>query len=98
MNKFFKLVYVNLLDLFDINKIIIAREDGVKSSLEKRVILVALINGVYAYFFYVLLNKIVVTDKTLLLVIGFFISTLSHTRCPCQCRADHPQESAVGIR
>ena len=76
MNKLFKLIYVNLLSLFDINKIIVAREDGVKSSLEKRVILVALINVVYAYFFYVLLNKIVVTDKTMLLVIGFFISTL----------------------
>ena len=57
MNKFFKLVYVNLLDLFDINKIIIAREDGVKSNLEKRTILVALINVVYAYFLYVILNQ-----------------------------------------
>ncbi|MBE6146556.1 MAG: hypothetical protein E7171_08080 [Firmicutes bacterium] len=76
MNKLFKLIYVNLLSLFDINKIIIAREDGVKSSLEKRVILVALINVVYAYFLYVILNKLVVTDKSLLLVIGFFVSTI----------------------
>ena len=38
MNKLFKLIYVNLLSLFDINKIIIAREDGVKSNLEKRAI------------------------------------------------------------
>ena len=77
MNKLFKLIYVNLLSLFDINKIIIAREDGVKSNLEKRTILVALINVVYAYFLYVILNKLVVTDKVVLLVIGFFVSTLS---------------------
>ena len=76
MNKLFKLIYVNLLSLFDINKIIIAREDGVKSNLEKRTILVALINVVYAYFLYVILNKLVVTDKVVLLVIGFFVSTL----------------------
>ena len=68
MNKLFKLIYVNLLGLFDINKIIIAREDGVKSNLEKRVIIVALINVVYAYFLYVILNKLVVTDKSILLV------------------------------
>ena len=48
MNKLFKLIYVNLLSLFDINKIIIAREDGVKSSLEKRVIL----DGVEVFILY----------------------------------------------
>ena len=57
MNKLFKLIYVNLLGLFNINKIIVAREDGVKSNLEKRTILVALINVVYAYFLYVILNS-----------------------------------------
>ena len=76
MNKLFKLIYVNLLSLFDINKIIIAREDGVKSNLEKRAILVALINVVYAYFLYVILNKLNVADKSILLVVGFFVSTL----------------------
>lgn len=76
MNKLFKLIYVNLLSLFDINKIIIAREDGVKSNLEKRTILVALINVVYAYFLYVILNKLNISDKSILLVIGFFVSTL----------------------
>ena len=55
MNKFFKLVYVNLLDLFDINKIIIAREDGVKSNLEKRTILVALLHVLLVYFLYFIL-------------------------------------------
>ena len=72
MNKLFKLIYVNLLSLFDINKIIIAREDGVKSNLEKRTILVALINVVYAYFLYVILNKLNISDKSILLVIFSF--------------------------
>ena len=76
MNKLFKLIYVNLLGLFDINKIIIAREDGVKSNLEKRTILVVLMNLVYTYFFYVILSKITLEDKTLILVMGFFISTI----------------------
>lgn len=76
MNKLFKLIYVNLLNLFDINKIIIAREDGVKSNLEKRTILVGLINVIYAYFLYLILDKLSLKDTSLLLVIGYFVSTL----------------------
>lgn len=76
MNKLFKLIYVNLLGLFDINKIIIAREDGVKSNLEKRTILLGLINVVYAYFLYIILDKLTLKDNTILLVIGFLISTV----------------------
>ena len=34
MNKFIKLVRVKILELFDFNKIRVAREDGVKSNLE----------------------------------------------------------------
>ena len=74
MNKIFKLIYVNILNLFDINKIIIAREDGVKSNLEKRTILVALIYVVFAYFLYIMLNKLVLEDNVYLLVIGFIVS------------------------
>ena len=76
MNKLFKLIYVNLLSLFDINKIIIAREDGVKSNLEKRTILLGLINVVYAYFLFIILDKLTLKDNTLLLVVGYFISTV----------------------
>ena len=36
MSKLFRLIYVNLLSLFDINKIIIARKERVKTSLETR--------------------------------------------------------------
>ena len=76
MNKLFKLIYVNLLSLFDINKIIIAREDGVKSNLEKRTVIVFLINVVYAYFLYLILKVLNFNNNELLLVIGFLISTL----------------------
>lgn len=76
MNKIFKLIYVNILNLFDINKIIIAREDGVKSNLEKRTILVALMYVVFAYFLYVILNKMTFEDNVYLLVIGFIVSTI----------------------
>jgi hypothetical protein len=76
MNKFFKLVYVNLLDLFDINKIIIAREDGVKSNLEKRTILVALLHVLLVYFLYFILSKMKFTDNNYLLIIGYLVSTL----------------------
>ena len=76
MNKFFKLVYVNLLDLFDINKIIIAREDGVKSNLEKRTILVALLHVLLIYFLYYILNKMKFIDNVYLLIIGYLVSTI----------------------
>lgn len=76
MNKIFKLIYVNILDLFDINKIIIAREDGVKSNLEKRTILLALIHVMFAYFLYVILSKITFENNIYLLLIGFIVSTI----------------------
>ena len=76
MNKLFKLIYVNLLNLFDINKIIIAREDGVKSNLEKRTIIVALLHVVFVYFLYVILNKISFSKDLYLLIVGYLIGTI----------------------
>ena len=49
MNKLFKLIIVNILGLFDVNKIIIARQDGIKSNLEKKLILTGIIAIVYTY-------------------------------------------------
>ena len=76
MNKLFKLIYVNLLSLFDINKIIIAREDGVKSNLEKRTILVALLHVIFIYFLYVVLNKFSFSNNLYLLIIGYLVGTI----------------------
>ena len=47
MNRFFKLLYVNLLALFDINKIKIARENRVKSNLERKTVIM----GIVALFY-----------------------------------------------
>ncbi len=75
MNKLFKLIYVNLLELFDINKIMIAREDGIKSNLEKRLVLSALIGLFYGYVIYLFLTMLKINDKFLLLSVGFIVST-----------------------
>lgn len=77
MNKFFKLVYVNLLNLFDINKIIVARSEGVKSSLEKR----SIITGLIALFYMIVIYKVFgifdLENKYLLLSLAFIISTFT---------------------
>lgn len=75
MNKLFKLIYVNLLSLFDINKIVIAREDGVKSNLEKKLIITGLMAIVYGYFIYMFLKMLNVDNKYYLLSFGFIVST-----------------------
>lgn len=76
MNKLIKLIYVNLLNLFDINKIIIARSEGVKSNLEKRTIITGIIAVFYAILIYNLFKIIQLSDKYLILTISYFISTL----------------------
>ena len=76
MNKLFKLIYVNLLSLFDINKIIIARSEGVKSNLEKRTIIMGIIAIVYAVIIYNLFSIMNLEDKCLILSVGYFISTI----------------------
>lgn len=76
MNKLFKLIYVNLLSLFDINKIIIARSEGVKSNLEKRTIIMGIIAIVYAVIIFKLFSIMNLEDKYLILSVGYFISTI----------------------
>ena len=76
MNKLFKLIYVNLLGLFDINKIIVAREDGVKSNLEKRLVITGIIVLFYGFLIYNFLEFINFKNSFLILNIGFIISSL----------------------
>lgn len=76
MNKLFKLIYINLLDLFDINKIIIAREDGVKSNLEKRLVITCLISLFYGYLVYMFLTNLNFSNTYLILSIGFVFATI----------------------
>ena len=76
MNKLFKLIYVNLLGLFDINKIIVAREDGVKSNLEKRLVITGIIVLFYGFLIYNFLGFINFKNSFLILSIGFIISSV----------------------
>ncbi len=75
MNKLFKLIIVNILGLFDVNKIIIARQDGIKSNLEKKLILTGIIAIVYTYLIYRLFNFIDIEDSYLILALGFIVSS-----------------------
>ncbi len=76
MNKLFKLIMVNLLSMFDINKIRIARLDGVKSNLEKKTVITGIIALVYGYFLYQIFLFLNLDNKYLILGTGFIISTL----------------------
>ena len=76
MNKFFKLVYVNLLNLFDFNKIIIARKEGTKSNLEKRLVLVFIIGLFYVYVLYNIFTSVNFNNKTLILSFSYIVSSL----------------------
>ncbi len=75
MNKLFKLIYVNLLNLFDINKIIIARSDGVKSNLEKRAIITGIIALVYGIIIYNAFKLLNLDNNYYILSIGYAISS-----------------------
>lgn len=76
MNKLIKLIWVNLLGLFDINKIKIARLDGVKSNLEKKSVITGIIAVVYGYLIYRLFIFLNISNKILILELGFIISTI----------------------
>ena len=75
MNKLFKLIWINILNLFDINKIIIAKNEGVKSNLEKKSIIIVIIALVYGFILYNLFIKININEKFLILNISFLISS-----------------------
>ncbi len=76
MNRFFKLLYVNLLALFDINKIKIARENRVKSNLERKTVIMGIVALFYGYLLYKLLMKANITNNIYILVIGFLLSSI----------------------
>ena len=76
MNKLLKLLYVNILGLFDINKIATARKEGVKSNLEKRTIILGIATLICGYIIYSILIKFNLSNNYNYLMIGFFLSTL----------------------
>lgn len=76
MNKLFSLIYVHLLNLFDINKIIVARNDGVKSNLEKKSIFTGLMALFYGYVLYKAFCLFPITEPILILNFAFFFSSI----------------------
>lgn len=76
MNKLLKLIYTNILKLFDINKIIVARNDGVKSNLEKKLVITGIITLFYGYLIYFLFSIIKFNNTYNILTISFIIATI----------------------
>ena len=76
MNKLLKLLYVNILGLFDINKIAVARKEGVKSNLEKRSIVTGIATLLCGYIIYSVLSKLNLNNAYDYLNVGFIISTI----------------------
>ena len=76
MNKLLKLLYVNIVDMFDINKYRLAKENNIKTNFEGRAIIIALIAIFYIYFIYKIAFSIKLSNNYLLLSLGFIISTI----------------------
>ena len=75
MIKFFKLVYINILSFFDINKILVAKDNGVKN-IEYKTVFSVILYLLFGYIMYYLLTTINISNKFNILVIGYMISTL----------------------
>ena len=71
MMKIIKLIYLNILGLFDINKIVVARSRGVVSSSEKKVVITTIISLLYGYIIYVIFSKIKFSNVFDILNVGF---------------------------
>ncbi len=76
MNKFFKLLYVNLLGLFDFNKIAVARKEGVKSNLEKKSVITGIFMLLAGYILYSFFIKMNFTNTVYYFGLAFIISTI----------------------
>ena len=71
-----KLIIVNLLGLFDLNKILIARDSGVKSNNEKKLIIVGILIFVIIYILNTLFKIITFDNPLYIFIVGFIISTI----------------------
>ena len=74
MIKLIKLIYVNLLGLFDFNEMIVTKKSGVKSSVQNRNILYVFSALLIGYVIYVLFTSINFEDKYNILLIGYMLS------------------------
>ena len=76
MNRLIKVIYINILNLFDINKIMIAKQDGVKSSFETKTVITGLVGLLYGYLIYRFFTTFELENKLMILAISFLLSTL----------------------
>lgn len=76
MNRLIKVIYVNILNLFDINKIVVAKQDGVKSSLETKTVITGLVGLLYGYIVYRFFTSFELENKMMILNITFLVSTI----------------------
>lgn len=76
MIKLIKLIYINILNVLDLNKIIVARKNGVKSGSEVKSSFLIAIFIICAYFVYLIQKRllIVLNVKSDLLIVNFVLS------------------------
>ena len=58
MNRLIRVIFLNLLNFFDINKIIIARNNNVKSEFESKAVIAVATGLLYGYIIYRLFIKL----------------------------------------
>ena len=78
MNKLIKLIYVNILDLGDINRVQMSKQADVNDSSELKLIFLAIIGiglGIALYYIYILLGSVIL-NKVDLLNISCIVCTI----------------------
>ena len=78
MNKLIKLIYVNILDLGDINRVQMSKQAAVKDSSELKLVILSIIAitfGIGLYYIYNFLGSFIL-NKVNILNISCIISTL----------------------
>ena len=76
MNRLIRVIFLNLLNFFDINKIIIARNNNVKSEFESKAVIAVATGLLYGYIIYRLFIILSPDNKIMILNISFILSTI----------------------
>jgi len=75
MNRLIKVIFLHLLKMFNINKIIVARENKVKSESESKLVLTAIIAIILGYIYYLVLKMINTSNQIMILNLSFLLSS-----------------------
>ncbi len=75
MNRLIKVIFLNLLNMFNINKVIVARENHVKSESESKLVITGIVAILFGYIFYLILTVLNVDNKMMILNLAFLLST-----------------------